>query len=88
MELVFFGLDLGEVGEAVVEGGLKLCVLGLELGELGREGEVLLLEERASLLGCDGGGIGLSPHGVDLLVQLTDERVGLLRHRNGVIRVP
>lgn len=88
MELMFFGLDLGEVREAVVEGGLKLSVLGLELGELGGEGEVLLLEERAGLLGGDGGGVGLSPHGVDLLVQLADERVGLLRHRNGVIRVP
>jgi len=60
---------------------------GAGRGRTEAEREILLLEERAGLLGGDGSRVGLGPHGVDLLVQLTDERVRLLGHRNGVIRV-
>lgn len=78
-------LDLGEVGEAVVEGGLELSILRLELGEVGGEREVFLFEQRAGLLGGNGGRISLSPHGVELLLEVSDEGVGLVRHRNGVV---
>ena len=85
MELVFLGLDLGEFGKAVVEGGLELGILGLEVREVGGEREVFLLEERAGLLGGNGGRISLSPHGVELLLEVADEGVGSVRHRNGVV---
>ena len=85
--LVLVGLEKGEVGEVAIEGGLKLRVLGLELGEFGGEGDVLLLEERASLLGGDGAGVGLCPNSLHLLEQLSYVGVRLLRYRTGVVRL-
>ena len=85
--LVLVGLEKGEVGEVAIEGGLKLRVLGVELGEFGGEGDVLLLEERAGLLGGDGAGVGLGPNRLHLLEQLSYVGVRLLRHRTGVVRL-
>lgn len=79
------GLDLGEVGNAEIEGGLELGVLGLEEREFGGEREELVLEERAGLLGGDGGGVGVSPQGIELSLEVADEVVGPLRHRGSVV---
>ncbi|KAI6681450.1 hypothetical protein NL676_035331 [Syzygium grande] len=59
--------EAGEVGEALIEGGLEVEGMRLELGEVGgeREREVLLLGEGAGMLGGDGGGVELGLEGVE-----------------------
>lgn len=85
---MLIGLDLSEFGEALIEGGSELRILRFEPGVLGSEGDVLLFEEGARLLGGDGRGVGLSLDGLELVVEVSDETVGLLRHERGVVRAP
>lgn len=88
MELVLLCLRFGELGEALFEDGGVLRILRLELGEIGGEGDVLLLEESAGLLGGDGGGIGLRLDGLELAVEIADEGIGLLRDEGRVAGAP
>lgn len=60
----------------------------LEVGEVSRKREVLLLEERAGLLGGYGSCIGLSTDGVELLVEVSYESVGPIREGCGVVSMP
>lgn len=83
--MVLLGLDLGELGEAALDGGGELGVLGLGAVEVGGEGGEALLEEGAGLLGGDGGGVGLRARGFDLAPELADRGVRALRHRGGVV---
>lgn len=83
--MVLLRLEVGEVGEAVIEGGLEVEGMGLELGEVGGEREVLLLEEGAGLLGGDGGGVELGLEGVELPLEVADESVGFLGDESGIV---
>lgn len=82
------GLDLRKLGETMIERRLELGIVGLEVGEVSRKREVLLLEEGAGLLGGDGSGIGLSSEGLELLVEVAYESVGLVRKGRGVVSEP
>lgn len=77
VDLVVLSLSVGEFAEAVIEGGLKVGGMGLELRELSGEGEVLLLDEGAVLLGVDVGGVGPGADGVELVEEAADVGVGL-----------
>lgn len=58
---------LGEFAEALSEGRLEVGDVGLQLGKLGGEGEVFLLDEGTVLLGVDVSGVSLSADGVELV---------------------
>lgn len=88
MDLVLEGLNLGEVGEVLFESRIELGILRFKLGEFGGERNVLLLEEGAGLLSGDSSRIGLCFDGFDLVVEFSDECVGLLCHQRGVVRAP
>lgn len=88
MELVFIGLDLRKLGEAMVKRRLELRIVRLQVGEVSREREKLLLEERAGLLGGDGSGISLGSEGLKLLVEVSYEGVGLVRKGRRVVYQP
>lgn len=60
-------------------------VLRFEFGEFLGERDVLLLKKRASLLGGDGGGIGLSFDGLELVVEVPDEGIRLLGDQSDVV---
>ena len=77
-----------EFAEALVEVGLEVGRAGLEGGEVGGEGEVLLLDEGAVLLRVDVGGVGARAERVELVEEATDVGVGLRRHRGGVAGAP
>ncbi|KAG5524074.1 hypothetical protein RHGRI_030916 [Rhododendron griersonianum] len=80
MDLVLVGLNLGELREVLFEGRIELGVLRFKLGEFGGERDVLLLEEGARLLRCDSSRIHLCFDGFELVVQFSNECVGLLCH--------
>lgn len=86
--MVLLGLEVGEVGEVAIEGGLEVEGIGLEVGEVGGEGEVLLLQEGARLLRRDGGRVLLRPDGLQLPLQVPDEGVGFLRHQRPIVGAP
>lgn len=77
-----------ELAEAVIEGGLEVGDLRLELGELGGEGEVLLLDEGAVLLRVDVSSVGLGADGVELVEEAADKGVGLGGDGGGVAGAP
>lgn len=54
--------EAGGVGEALIEGGLEVEGMRLEIGEVGGGRE---LKEGAGMLGGDGGGVGLGLEGVE-----------------------
>lgn len=81
-------LHLGDFAEALIERGLKFGDVRLEFGELGGEGEILLLDEKAVLLGVDVGGVGLGADGVELVEEAADEGVGLRGHGRAVTGAP
>lgn len=60
-------LRLGEFAEALIKGRLEVSDVGLQLGELGGEGKVFLLDEGTVLLGVDVSGVGLGTDGVELV---------------------
>lgn len=88
MELVLFSLDLGKLRESVLKRRTELGVLSFELGEFLGERDVLLLQKRASLLGGDGGGVGLGFDGLELVVEVPNEGIRLLGDQSDVVRAP
>lgn len=85
MKLVLLRLDFGEVGSGMIEGGLELRVFRLEEREVGWERYELAFEERTGLLGGYGGGVGVSPEGLELSLEVANEGVGPLRHGRAVV---
>ena len=85
---VVLRLHLVDFAEALIERGLKFGDVRLEFGELGGEGEVLLLDEGAVLLGVNVGCVGLGADGVELVEEAADEGVGLRGHGGAVAGAP
>jgi hypothetical protein len=77
-------LSIREVTEVLIKRRLEAGGMGFELGELGREGEILLLNERAILLGVDVGGISFSADGVEFVEDAADVGVGFGGYGDGI----
>lgn len=85
VQVVLLSPGLRELGQPLLDGGGEAGVFRLELGVLGRDRGVALLEEGASMLRRDGCGVGPRPHRLQLAVQVADKLVCPLCHLCGVM---
>jgi hypothetical protein len=77
-------LSIREITEVLNMRRLVAGGLGFKPGELGRDGEILLLSERETLLSVDVGGINFSADGVEFFEEAAYVGVGFCGYGGGV----
>lgn len=68
----------------LIKSRLKIHSMRFKLRELSGEGEILLFNERAILLGVDVGGIGFGADSVEFVEEVANEGVGFGGNGGGV----